>query len=44
VPLDQQTDSITMPARSTPFVMNIMEESAPTMKDMNSKDSPEKNR
>lgn len=44
VPLDQQTDSITMPARSTPFVMNIMEESAPTMKDMDSKDSPEKNR
>jgi len=34
IPLEEQTDALTMPARSSPMVTNIMEESAPTMKAM----------
>lgn len=43
IPLDEQTDAITMPARSSTMVLNIMEESTPTMKEMDSKDTPDKN-
>jgi MFS family permease len=34
IPLEEQTDSITMPARSSTLVLNIMEESAETVKKM----------
>lgn len=43
VPLEEQSDALTMPARSSPIVLNIMEESSTTMKDMDSKDTPEQN-
>ncbi|MEM9469071.1 MAG: MFS transporter [Pseudomonadota bacterium] len=35
VPLEEQSDAITMPARSSPVVLTIMEESDATMKAMN---------
>lgn len=39
IPLEEQGDAITMPARSSPIIMNVMEESVSTMKQMDDKDN-----